>query len=65
MTNVTIIDAQVHGPALPPGVTNAMAISEAAMLAVFAMIYPVALLIVLHTRKVKKYFKGLGGSVAT
>jgi hypothetical protein len=52
------------GAAFGAGFGNMMAVFQAVIWAGFALIYPIALLIVLSTRTSKEYFKRIRGGVA-
>jgi hypothetical protein len=56
--------ATMTGPAgtqPAPAFLNSMAVIQATMYAVFAMVYPVALLIVMRTKRVREYYEAGAG----
>jgi hypothetical protein len=62
--NATASMTTTPGAPAPPQFINTMAIVQASIYAAFALIYPIAILIVMRTRRVKEYYEAGAGKAA-
>jgi hypothetical protein len=65
MNNFTTITAGTPGAAVMPAFGNTMAVVQAIVWAGVAMLYPIALLIVLSTQTARRHFSAIQSGVAT